>query len=443
MASSILVSACASEPRRSDAEVATAVAEMARVNVMMTDEAVARPAVAPGNMSPETLRIVVAENDRFVAAIARYREAQAGVSVAESGLRPQLTAGLTAGGVVEDSDSQLGAAANVNLVQLLSDGGQTVAQIDAASARAFAAKAAVAVTGNEIGRDAANAWVDVWQFNARLDLLRSQVVKLQPSIDLINQLSASGVVNRSTLKSVERQVLDIQLEEESILASLRAAREQFRKYFGFTPERVGAPPALLSEGDVIALRAAWQDAPVLAAAAAELLAAESDLAAADAGQRPRISLNTGFNSPLAESDREQLTLGVRIDYNVFDGGRQSSQVEAREERLQSLRGDFEDAKSTGQAELEAGIAQYRSIRSSAALIDEQIGVIRAETESLESQLATGQSDIQQFIEAEIRLYQVQVRRLNLIAAQRKLEVELGSQTGRLLQRLQIDVDSLL
>lgn len=443
VASSIFVSACSSEQGRSDAEMAATVSEMARTNVMFEEATAASPVASPGTLSAETLRDVVSGNDRFIAAIARYQEAQAGVGIAESGRRPQLTAGLTAGGFVEDSDSGIGTAANVNLVQLISDGGQTAAQIDAASARAFAARAGITVTGNEVVRDAANAWVDVWLYNSRLSLLRSQVSELQPSIALLNQLSASGVINRSTLNSVERQVLDIELEEESVSASLRAAQEQFRKFFGFDPGNVGTPPVLLSENDVFALRTAWQDAPALVAAAAELLAAESDLEATDAAQRPRISLSTGLSSPLSESDGELITLGVTVDYNVFDGGRQSSQVEARDARLRSLRGDFEDTKSSGQADLEAGIARYRSARSSTSLLDEQIEVIRAEAASLESQLSTGQSDIQQFIEAEIRLYQAQVRRLELIAGQRRLEVQLGSQTGRLLQRLEVDVDGRL
>ena len=179
------------------------------------------------------------------------------------------------------------------------------------------------------------------------------------------------------------------------------------------------------------------------AAAAELVAAENDVAAADARLRPKVLFRTGLSSPLSDSDSKSITAGIVVEHSFFDGGRRKSQVEVRQEELQSLRGDFEDKKRVGQADIEASLAQYRSTRSSLSLIAQQIEVTRAETESIESQLGSGQSNLQQFVEAQIRNYQAEAKQLDLTAEQRELEVRLGASTGRLMQNLQLDVDDIL
>jgi adhesin transport system outer membrane protein len=442
----LLIGACSTKPPLTDVELATSVAEMTRTNVM-APTAEAKPSIRPGNISPASLRQVISSNERFAAAVARYRAARANVTVASSAQRPQVTGSVSSGGFVSNSDtssnSGLGAGANVSLVQLIYDGGETAALVDVASARAFGAKAEIAVTGNTIGRDAAIAWIDVWQYNARLSLLNTRIANLQPWISRIEQLISSSIENRSVLKAAERQILDIKLEEESLQAAQRSAQERFKQYFGFMPNQVPAPPNIFTQSEIMAMRPAWQESPALVAAAAELVAAENELAAATARQRPKVVFRTGLDAPLSQEDPQTITAGVVVEHSFFDGGRLSALAEAREEELQSLRGDFEDTKSTGQSSIEASLAQYRSINSSLSLIREQIQVTRSERESIENELGTGQSNIQQFVEAEIRNYRAEARRLQLIAEQRTIEIELGALTGRLMEKLNLDIEGLL
>lgn len=443
LAATILVAACSSDQGYTEVEMSASVAELTRSNVMNVTGAPEREGVRVGEVSTDNVRRLIVSDSSFSAAIARFRSAQAEVGVATSGSRPQVTGSLTAGGIIEGADNRLGAAANLNLVQMVFDGGETAALVDAASARAFAAKAQVAVVGNEVGREALAAWSDVWLYNARIDLLRSRVAELEPWVDRIEQLIASGVANRSVLNAAERQIIDIKLEEESLQASLLAAQERFRKYFGFKPGRVPAPPAVFSEGELLQLRSTWQDAPALIAAAAELVATESDVAASEARMKPRVMLSTGLNSPISRNDEEYITAGIVVEHSFFDGGRRRSQSDAVRERLQSLRGDFEDTKSTGQADLEAGLAQYKSIGSSLNLLNKQIQVSREEADSIRNQLGSGQSNLQQFVEAEIRNYQAQARRLQLLAEQRKIEASLGELTGKLLPQLRVNIEDFL
>jgi len=402
-----------------------------------------RAAVSQDAGFADALRAATLRNDGVTASIARFRQANARVGVAESGRRPQVRGSVTTGGIIEDNNRSLGAFGDISLVQLLFDGGQTAANIDAASARAFAAKADVASTANTVGREAANAWIEVWQYSNQLSLLRTRVAEIEPWIARIERLINTGVVNRNVLAAAERQLLTVQLQEQSIEASLRAANERFRRYYGFTPTRVAEVPVLFSEQDLVSLRNSWQSAPALVATAAELVAAQSDVTAARAESRPNVSLTTGVNAPLTDRSTPRLTAGIQIQHDFFDGGRRSSELQEREERLASLAADFEDTKIASEADLEAALARYRATRSSLSVIGQQIEVIRQENESLASQLSSGQANVQELVEAEIRLYQAQSQRIELIATQRRLEMEITALTGRLSERLQIDVDGLI
>lgn len=440
----LLNGACSTEQGLTDVEIATSVAEMTRTNVM-APTVEAKPSIRSENMTAASLRHVISSNERFTAGIARYRAAQANVTVASSSKRPQVTGSVTSGGLVssDDTDTGLGAGASFSLTQLIYDGGETVALIDVASAKAFGAKAQISVTGNAIGRDAAVAWIDVWQYNARLSLLNNRVANLQPWVGRIEQLISSSIENRSVLKAAERQILDVKLEEESLRAAQRAAQERFKQYFGFIPKQVPTPPKIFTQSEIIALRSAWQDSPALVAAAADLVAAESELTAATARQRPNVVFRTGLNAPLSQDDSKTITAGVVVEHSFFDGGRLSAQAEARQDELLSLRADFEDTKSTGKSSIEASLAQYNSINSSLSIIAQQIQVTRSERESIENELGSGQSNIQQFVEAEIRNYRAEDRRLLLIAQQRTIEAEMGALTGRLIEKLNLDVEDLL
>jgi adhesin transport system outer membrane protein len=442
----LLISACSTKPTLTDVEIAASVSEKIQINVMDTAVA-ARSSIRPGDVSTATLRQVINSNEGFAAAISRYRAAQANVNVASSSQRSQVTGSVSSGGFLSNADtgdtSGLGAGADISLTKLIYDGGETVALIDVASAEAFAAKAQISVTGNTIGREAAIAWIDVWQYNERLSLLNARIENLQPWVSRIEQLISSSIANRSVLKAAQRQILDIQLEKESLQASQVSAQQRFKQYFGSIPGTVPAPPKIFTQAEITALRQAWPTSPTLVAAAAELVAAESELAAATARQRPKVVFRTGLNAPLSQEDPQTVTAGIVVQHSFFDGGRLSAQAEAQQEQLQSLRGDFEDTKNTGQSSLEASLAEYRSINSSMALITEQIQVTRSERESIENELGSGQSNIQQYVEAEIRNYRAEARRLQLMAEQRTIEVELGALTGQLMQKLNLDVEGLL
>lgn len=444
----VAVGGCAGLSDRLDDETLQAsIAQMAVSDVTRPDALVdqeRRLAARPDDGYRDALRKAVLRSDSLQASVRELRSSQATIRIARSALLPQLTGSATAGAVVErNASNRTGAAADLSVSQLLFDGGATAAQIDATTARAYAAQAGVLIAGNEAAEEAARAWVDVWHFNARLSLLRARVAEVDGIRATLEQMISNGFIDRASLAAAERQVLDIRLEEEQLQASLRSAQTRFNRLLGYTPGGVSAPQSLLARGEPDAFRTLWRDAPELVVGAANLIALERDLQSAQAGTRPTVAVRAGVTSPLSSSDNPNMTVGLTLQHRFGDGGRRAAEIEALQERLAGGRLEFEDGKAEAEAELEANLSLYRSLINGRSTLARQIEVIERENSTLRSQLASGQATLNQVVEGEVRYYRARARQLELAADLARLEIGMMARTGVLTQRLGLDLDSLL
>lgn len=391
------------------------------------------------------LRTAILENQKLSSAIRRYREAGAEIQVSKSDARPQLTASATAGGITEgnNSDMTTGAASNISLSQLIFDGGATRANIAGATAQAYAARANVAASGNEVGRDAAMAWIDLWQANAQQALLQKRLREVSPTIERIERLISNGIVDRASLAAAQRHFLDLKLEEERQRAALRDARERFNRYYGDRPSSVAAPQRLFSNSDVAQMAKAWQDSPALISAASELIVAERALDAARAKTRPTVRLRAGVNSPISSTDDTEGNVGLVLEHTFGDGGRRKANIDRLDNQLQAKRAAFEDAKSQARVEVETALSQHRSLRSTISVLQSQIEALDTERKTLRSQISSGQAQLRQLVESEVLHYRAQARLIQIRGELSKLEIILASQTGALTRKLNIDIDTLL
>ena len=444
-----LLAGCQAPGGLSSEELAASVAAMTHGDVTRPAEGEAagpRDAVDLSQGYRAALRTAILENQAFAASVRRYRGADAGIRVAQSATRPQIDSSATLGGIVEGgdvSDSDAGAAGNITLSQLIYDGGRTRADIAGATARAYAARANVAVAGNEVGRDAALAWNDLWQANARIALLRDQIDEVSPLVERIEQLISNGLIDRAVLAAAKRQFLDLKLEEETLTAALRDAQERFNRYYRDRPRSVSAPPRLLSEAELARTSRIWPDSPALIAAAAELISAERAVAAAQAELRPTLSLRTGASSPLGETDAPNFNAGLVLQYTFGDGGRRKAEIERLDEDLQAGRARFEDTKSETRVEVDTTLSRHRALRQSLAVVKAQIEELDVERKTLRSQITSGQSDMRRLVEAEILYYRARSRHISLRGDIAELEITLASLTGQLTEKLDIKIDNLL
>ena len=423
------------------------VLEMTRTDVTRrSNGAAARPTIDHTALGYRTaLRASVLASSEFHAAVRRFRESEAGIQLAQSGARPQVSGGVTIGAIGggDRSGIDTGAAANLSLSQLLFDGGETRANIEGATAQAYSARAAIAITGNDVAMRAATAWRDLWQATTQLAMLQEQVSEAESLLERIQRLISSGIVDRAAFASGQRQLLDLKLEQESLQAARRDAQQRFNRYFGSRPTSLPAPDRLFTDAELSRFVSNWQDSPLLIKAAAELIVAERAVDAVRAEIRPNVSLQAGAQSALDNSDRPEGNIGVVVRHVFVDGGRRAAQLTQREEALAAAREAFEAQKDDLNVEAETSLSRHRSLRASVSVLQAQLRELETERDTLRSQITSGQANLRQLVEAEVTFYRTRARLLEIRGDIAALELTIVASAGQLPERLGVDIGSLL
>lgn len=380
----------------------------------------------------------VETNAGYRAALAQEREAMSQVGVAMSVRRPQLSADANLGGLREfDSaaDSITGISGGISLSQLIYDGGESTAAINRATAEALGARAERVSQANALALEAARAWIDVRQFEERLQLLRLRMSELEILVGQIERMADNGFVDRAALDRARRQILDVQLEETGLQADLADAQVRFRQHFRQTPGRLTLPEQIITLTVARAQASAWQNAPSLEARAAGLIAARLRVEEAEAAFRPRIRLQTGLRTPMDTEDPANGTFGLGFDYSFFDGRRRVHLLEAAIARRAAAEDQLQEERTTLEAELASSMARLSGIERSMPLVAEQISLSASESEISQSQIATGQSTLRQLVEAQIENYRAQDRQIVMQAERQILLLVIAARTGELGRRI--------
>lgn len=378
----------------------------------------------------------VAANEGYRAAVALEAEATSRVGVAESVRRPQLSATATVGSVRETGGSATaGVAGGVNVSQLIYDAGESTAAINRATAEALIARAERAVLANDLALEAARAWIDAWQFEVRLDLLRARTAEMSVLVEQIERMASNGISDRADVDAALRQIVDIRLEESRLQAELAEARVRFGRHFGDVPLRVGKPAMLVSLAQARAFAADWRSAPQLQARAAAVIAAQNAVAEAQSEFRPRVRLQSGARSPIERGDPTDLSVGFGIEYSFNDGGLRARRLDAARSQEVAQRERLAESQATIDAALRSAFTRLDGLNRALPLVAEQVRLSVSEGTTTRSQLVTGQSSLRQLVEAEIGNYRVRDREISLQAEQHLLLLTIAARTGALAKHI--------
>lgn len=435
VAASLSLVACTSDEeavREADAALASALSEPAKD--------ASAPAVDLGVGFVPAIRAAVRQDPGFRAAGDAAVEALQSIGVARAAQRPQLSANANLGAIQEtidgDRKTTTGGAGGLDLSQLVYDGGESAAAIRQAAAEALAARAERDVLANELALEAARAWIDAWQFDARLALLRERTGQMDALMTQMERMSSSGLVDRAALDAARRQIVDIRLEQRRLRAEREEARARLARFFGEAPptlERPSIPQVPTDAGaDAVA-----DTAPDVVRRAAELLVVQSAVARAEAAFRPKATLRAGVTSPIEETESTDVTLGLGLKYTFSDGGRRQATLEAARTRRSAVENRLSDARMSLETELATARSQLASVAESLPLVARQIELSTSEAETARSQIATGQSNLRQLVEAEIEAYRARDRHIALRAERDLLRLTIAARTGALARRLEL------
>lgn len=415
-----------------DVDITTALAQDAMTPEQDTGEGVGVDVAA--GFKP-ALRAALLNNQGYKAAMSLEREAAAAINIEASAGRPQVTGDTTLGGIYEGdplSDTTTGVAGGLRLSQMIFDGGAMSGAVERATAETVAARAERLERGNTVVLEAGRAWLDVWQYRERIAWLNGKTAEMGGVVRQIERMTSNGMLDRAALDSAKRQIVDIELERQTLASRLEDAKSRFKRYFGTEPGVLGRPDAIMT-GKAAQDRAKhWKTAPRLRRSAAQLVSAQAALAEAKAAFKPTVSLQTGVMSPMNTDDTTDVTAGFRVEYTFGDGGRRKSQLEAATARVESLTARLADEQFEAEAQSRAALDRLVSIERSMPLLAEKIDLSASEVNTARSQIATGQSNLRQLVEAEIENYRARDQEIRMQAELRLLLLEIAAGTGDLL-----------
>ena len=412
-------------------EMRTTVEERLTTYASEASGAGGEPIVLTQGLAP-ALRGAVSANGGYLGALALEAEALGQVGVVASARRPQLTGNANIGGIREtgsNTDTTTGVAGGLNLSQLVYDGGASASAMNRSTALALSAQAGRVVQGNEIALSAAQAWIGLWQYSERLRLLQARTSEMDMLIEQIERMASNGMLDKASLENVQRQIVDIKLEESRLLAGRAEAQVLFQRFFNAKPSNMPRPSELVTAAQARALAQDWQTAPGLQRQAAELLVAQAAVGEAKSAFRPRARLQAGARSPLERDEATDLTIGLSLEYSFSDGGRRQAQLETAQARVAATDAQLSDAQRGLEAELQAGLTRLASIERAMPLLADKLRLSRSEAETSRSQILTGQSTLRQLVEAEIAIYRAQDEQIAMQAERQTLLLTIAARTG--------------
>lgn len=282
---------------------------------------------------------------------------------------------------------------NIQVSFPLYTGGRTENTIKAREFALSAADDSWENTRQVIKYQTAEAYYSVLQSQALAATYEDTVKTLQEHLRTVQANYEEGAVAKGDVLASEVQLANAQQNLVSSQNNCRNARLKLNNLMGLPPwtELILRTPAEYSPQyfDVADCYVyALNHRPDIRAARKQAQQAEAELEAAKAGYRPQLSavysLNTTGQEPFTNTRNETWAVGVQAQWNLFDNGIISSQVqqaEAAVRKAQSVAAQTEEAMG-----VEVNTAYNNIVSAQANIISAQAAVNKAEEDYVIAQV---------------------------------------------------------
>jgi adhesin transport system outer membrane protein len=388
---------------------------------------------------------IVTNSPEYIASMNSYQSALSQISVADANRKLQISASANAGQTVKDgaglsSTTERGASVNLSVSQLIFDGGSSVAKIDQASANAFIAEMDVELAANTTAKDAVVAWINLDTLYKRETRFQALMTKTDKMLAQMETLVSSGMIDKSASASAEIAARALSLEKANLDAQISAASASYMKFFGTASKNLSTPPSLLTAADIAHIQSNWNRAPIVAQAAAKVLAAKQSLIAAQGREKPTVGFKAGVASPMEKDERTTYAVGLEVSWIIGDGGRRVANTAAQAANLKAAEQKLEGAKLSGKRELDTALSRRTALITSLQTLAAQASASQNELNIKFSQLATGQTTVRQLIQAEEKAYRTSDQRISVASELLKIDFEMLANSGLLAKRLGINTN---
>lgn len=341
-----------------------------------------------------------------------------------------------------DEDGYNEAQALATLTQRLYDGGATQSEIERQLARVDSAARRVTEAAELIGLDAVQAHLETLRSAEIVELARRNLRRQQTLLEQVRKLADGGAVGESDLRQAETRTAAARTTLEQTLGALEDARATYREVVGRPPaelERDPPPDGALPPDVEAAAELASRQSPTVLIAAADIDAAEAELAASRSGYYPRLDLEVrggaNANTSTIEPDRYQGSAQLVMRYNLFRGGGDIAREREAFHRVNVARATLaknrrraeQDARSFWSA-LQTARARVRSLRT-------QVEASRRTRDLYLQEFQIGRRSLLDLLDSDAELFQTEVTLVTAGYTRDFAVYRLLATTGRMLAAL--------
>lgn len=334
---------------------------------------------------------VAQHNQSLAAQLAAYEQAQAAVSQAQAAYYPAVTAGASAnrartagtGTVGNSLSASLGASWEPDLW------GKVRLQVQAGQATAAASAATLANTQLSLQSTLATSYLQLRTVDAQIVLAKNTVAAYQRALQITDNRYKAGVGTAADVAQARTQLLQAQTS----LTDLGVTRVQLQNAIAVL---VGKPPAefsLPAAGalpEVPAIPAGipaqlLQRRPDLAAAQAQVAAANAQIGVAQTAWFPNLTLSAQGGSQAARiaelfsAPSLFWSIGPQLAATLFDGGLRRAQVQSSQAAYRQTVANYRQSVLTALQQVEDNLAAQRILAQEA---QQQAEVVQAAEVSL-------------------------------------------------------------
>ena len=329
---------------------------------------------------------------------------------------PNLNAIITPG-ISNINPLQVGALAALNFTKILFDGGKLTNQVSSAELALTAAQLKYLESVNQQLLKNSLAIINVSRFERINSAANLRIERLDVLSDQLKTMENVGAIDATTMVQANRTIYGLYTQKAELEESSNQSKVNFAKLFGSTPNK-GMKSLVISDfsDTLTSQEIQLEKIPTINNEFILLKKSHKDLAVVKAQKSHSVSLSGEIDSTFA-STKKTITpaVGLSISKNLFDGGRLDKQIESAKTQIKiqeyKLSSVIKETKSQ-LAELNRQIGNYKNLKS---LNDKNIYYAEKEIDLLKSQVQIGRATISDIISAEARLFEFQLKSINLDA----------------------------
>jgi outer membrane protein, adhesin transport system len=338
--------------------------------------------------------------------------------------------------------------AEVNLSQLVFDGGATSSQVRRYQARAGAAGDQVANAAESAGTRVVQAYLDVIRLRELIELAVENEKVHRETLAQMSRLADVGQGKRADAQQAEARYALAQASLTQLRAGLAQAEASFQHLTGQQPGVLADPgsfqaklPATLEA----ALAQALEEHPAIRSAQKDLLAAQADRESLRSRfVAPRLALELGTSSnhdldgiPGVNADRYAM---LRLRYNLFRGGIDDSRVREAEARADEALANYARARNDTERDLRQTWQVLAEDRNRMPQLQRYAEASAQVVRSYRLQFSIGQRTLLDVLNAENELFTARSNQYTVASAVTLGELRLLATMGKLLETLGVEIN---